>query len=44
MKGSRFMHLQGKVGLVQKYQSRWEFCLVRKAHSYYWPGKSAPGN
>jgi hypothetical protein len=44
MKGNRFMHLQDIGGLVQKYQSRWEFCLVRKAHSYYWPGESAPGN
>jgi hypothetical protein len=44
MKGSRFMHLQGVVALVQKYQSRWEFCLVTKTHSYYWPGESAPRN
>jgi hypothetical protein len=44
MKGSCFMYLQGIVGLVQKYQSRWEFCLVGKAHSYYWRGKFAQRN
>lgn len=44
MKGNHFMHLQSIVGLVRKYQSRWNFCLVRKTHSYYWPGESAPRN
>jgi len=41
MKGNRFMHLRGAASLVQKYQSRWDFCLVRKTHSYYWPGEHA---
>ena len=35
MKVSVFMHLKSIDALVRKYQARWEFCLDRKAHSYY---------
>jgi hypothetical protein len=44
MKGNVFMQLESPATLVRKYQIRWQFCLVRKAHSYYWPGESAPRN
>jgi hypothetical protein len=35
MKASLFMQLQRVATLVRKYQARWEFCLDRKAPSYY---------
>jgi hypothetical protein len=38
MKGSQFMRLRQITPLVRKYQVRWEFCLDRKAHSYYLRG------
>ena len=41
MKGSQFIQLPHITALVRKYQIRWEFCLDRKTHSYYWRGMSA---
>lgn len=42
MKGNQFMYLRRHDSLVRKYQTRWEFCLDEKAHSYHWLGKTAP--
>ena len=42
MKGNQFMQLPPISALVRKYQARWEFCLGKKTHSYYWRGKAAP--
>jgi hypothetical protein len=44
MKASLFMQLQNMMALVRKYQVRWEFCLDRKTHSYYWLGMLAHRN
>jgi hypothetical protein len=44
MKGNQFLQLPRIAALVRKYQVRWEFCLDRKTHSYYWLGKSAQPN
>ncbi len=44
MKGSQFMQLLPITALVRTYQVRWEFCLDRKTHSYYWLGVSAQRN
>jgi len=42
MNGNQFMQPPHIAALVRKYQDRWEFCLDRKMHSYYWPGRFAP--
>jgi len=44
MKSNQFMQLPRAAALVRKYHGRWEFCLDRKAHSYYWLGKTVPRN
>jgi len=44
MKGNVFMQLESVASLVRKYKARWEFCLVKKAHSYYWRRKLAQRN
>ena len=44
MKSHQFMQLPRTAALVRKYQARWESCLDRKTHSYYWLGKTAPRN
>ncbi len=36
MNGNQFTQLPHIAALVRTYQRRWEFCLDRKAHSYYW--------
>ena len=41
MNGHPFMHLPHIAAPVRKYQDRWQFCLDRKTHSYYWPGRCA---
>jgi hypothetical protein len=41
MKASQFMQLRRINALVRKYQVRWEFCLDKKTHSYYWLEKFA---
>ena len=41
MNGYPFMQLPHIAAPVRKYQDRWQFCLDRKTHTYYWPGRSA---
>jgi hypothetical protein len=41
MNGHPFMELPHIAALVRKYQDRWRFCLARKTHAYYRPGRSA---
>src|SRR5260370_35676211 len=41
MNGHPFMQLPLIAAPVRKYQDRWQFCLDRKTHTYYWPGRSA---
>jgi hypothetical protein len=41
MNGNQLMELPRMASLVRTYQRRWEFCLDRKTHSYYWRGKAA---
>jgi hypothetical protein len=41
MNGHPFMQLPHITPPVRKYQDRWQFCLDRKTHSYYWPGRCA---
>jgi hypothetical protein len=42
MNAAPFMQFSLMAALVRKYQDRWQFCLVSKARSYYWPGGFAP--
>jgi hypothetical protein len=44
MKANEIMQLRRVAAVVQKYQVRWEFCLDRKTHSYYWLGMLAHRN
>jgi hypothetical protein len=42
MKGNQFKQSPLLIAApVLKYQDRWEFCLDRKTHSYYWLGRAA---
>jgi hypothetical protein len=36
MNGIQFTQWSHIAALVRKYQDRWQFCLDRKMHSYYW--------
>jgi hypothetical protein len=42
MNGHSFTQLTLADALVRKYQLRWQICLDRKTHSYYWPEMFAP--
>jgi len=36
MNGNQFIQLPNVAPPVRRYQRRWQVCLDRKAHSYYW--------
>jgi hypothetical protein len=41
MNGNQFTRFPDVATLVRRYQDRWQFCLDRKTHSYYWLRNSA---
>ncbi len=41
MNGNQFTWFPDVATLVPRYQDRWQFCLDRKTHSYYWLRNSA---